>query len=104
MWLRSELDKRGCRYMFLSCLDEIAWLLNIRSNDVEYCPFVISFALVGPESVELFADVSKFRPDVRAELEFLQRMFHYSETKGAKTLENSSHSAKRPFTSVTVST
>lgn len=76
MWLRSELDKRGCRYMFLSCLDEIAWLLNIRSNDVEYCPFVISFALVGPESVELFADVSKFRPDVRAELEFSNVRVH----------------------------
>ena len=75
-WLRSELDKRGCRYMFLSCLDEIAWLLNIRSNDVEYCPFVISFALVGPESVELFADVSKFRPDVRAELEFSNVRVH----------------------------
>ena len=75
-WLRSELDKRGCRYMFLSCLDEIAWLLNIRSNDVEYCPFVISFALVGPDSVELFADVSKFRPDVRAELEFSNVRVH----------------------------
>ena len=76
IWLRSELDKRGCRYMFLSCLDEIAWLLNIRSNDVEYCPLVISFALVGPDSVELFADVSKFRADVQAELEFSNVRVH----------------------------
>ena len=59
-WLRGELEGRGCGYMFLNCLDQIAWLLNIRSNDVEYCPFVISFALVAPKSVELFADVSKF--------------------------------------------
>lgn len=59
-WLRGELEGLGCSYMFLNCLDQIAWLLNIRSNDVEYCPFVISFALVGPDSVDLFADVSKF--------------------------------------------
>jgi len=59
-WLRGELEVLGCRYMFLNCLDQIAWLLNIRSNDVEYCPFVISFALVSPDNVELFADVSKF--------------------------------------------
>ena len=68
-WLRSELEGKGCSYMFLNCLDQIAWLLNIRSNDVEYCPFVISFALVGPDSVELFADVSKFGADVLDELE-----------------------------------
>lgn len=59
-WLRTELKTRGCSYMFLNCLDEIAWLLNIRSADVDYCPFVISFALVTPECVHLFAEISKF--------------------------------------------
>ena len=68
-WLRGELEQRGCRYMFLNCLDQIAWLLNIRSNDVEYCPFVISFALVGPKSVWLFAEKSKFSVDVQSALE-----------------------------------
>ena len=59
-WLRGELNDKGCGYMFLNCLDQIAWLLNIRSNDVEYCPFVISFALVCPDGVRLFAEKSKF--------------------------------------------
>ena len=68
-WLRGELAGMGCRYMFLNCLDQIAWLLNIRSNDVEYCPFVISFALVGPDGVELFADVSKFDADALFKLQ-----------------------------------
>ena len=68
-WLRCELEQTGCRYMFLNCLDQIAWLLNIRSNDVEYCPFVISFALVGPDGVWLFAEISKFGDEVRSALE-----------------------------------
>ena len=79
-WLRKELDKLGCRYMFLNCLDQIAWLLNIRSNDVEYCPFVISFALVGPDSVELFAEISKFPIDVQDALKFSNvRVHKYDE-------------------------
>ena len=68
-WLCGELAAMGCSYMFLNCLDQIAWLLNIRSNDVEYCPFVISFALVCPRGVELFAEISKFDAEVLSELE-----------------------------------
>lgn len=68
-WLRGELKRKGCTHMFLNCLDQIAWLLNIRSNDVEYCPFVISFALVCPESVILFAEKLKFGDEVLLTLE-----------------------------------
>ena len=79
-WLRSELEGLGCRYMFLNCLDQIAWLLNIRSNDVEYCPFVISFALVGPDGVDLFADNSKFGPDTLFKLKYANISLHpYAE-------------------------
>lgn len=82
-WLRGELAGRGCGYMFLNCLDQIAWLLNIRSNDVEYCPFVISFALVGPDGVDLFADVSKFSDDVLLRLRKDNITLHpYGETGG----------------------
>lgn len=59
-WLRSVLDSKGCKYALITTLDQIAWLLNIRSNDIDYCPVVISFALVTPESVELFAKTDKF--------------------------------------------
>ncbi|MCQ2068541.1 MAG: aminopeptidase P family protein [Bacteroidaceae bacterium] len=82
-WLRSELSGLGCHYMFLNCLDQIAWLLNIRSNDVEYCPFVISFALVCPDSVELFAETSKFRANVLSELKKANIRVHpYGEVGG----------------------
>ena len=82
-WLRGELEGMGCRYMFLNCMDQIAWLLNIRSNDVEYCPFVISFALVGPKGTELFADVSKFDSDTLFKLKCADISLHpYSEAGG----------------------
>ena len=81
-WLRGELKDMGCSYMFLNCLDQIAWLLNIRSNDVEYCPFVISFALVGPENVDLFAETSKFDTDALFKLKNGNISLHPYRTAG----------------------
>ena len=53
-WLREEMRKRGCASMFLTSLDEIAWLLNVRGSDIDYNPYVISFLLVTPENVIWF--------------------------------------------------
>ena len=67
-WFRSVLADRDCRYALVTTLDQIAWLLNIRSNDIAYCPVVISFAVVTPDAVALFADEVKFSPEVREAL------------------------------------
>ncbi len=67
-WLRGVMSQKGCRYALVTTLDQIAWLLNIRSNDIEYCPVVISYAVVTPDAVALFADKSKFGADVTAAL------------------------------------
>ncbi len=44
---------------FISALDEIAWVLNIRSNDVKYNPVVTSFLYLSPEENVLFIDDAK---------------------------------------------
>ena len=40
--------------VFISSLDEIAWLLNVRGSDIEYNPFVISYLLVSLDEVKWF--------------------------------------------------
>ena len=47
-------------YYFFSKLDEIAWLFNIRSQDVDYTPLVTAYALVGLEKTYLFCDRNRF--------------------------------------------
>ena len=42
--------------IFYQALDDIAWLFNIRGNDIAYCPLVLSYAIVYNNSVELFAE------------------------------------------------
>lgn len=65
-WFRRQLEAKGCAYALLSRLDQIAWLLNIRSNDIEYTPLVISFAIVEPDGVALFAEEGKFDASVHS--------------------------------------
>lgn len=45
--------------VFISALDEIAWTLNIRSNDVKYNPVVTSFLYLGEGGNILFIDPAK---------------------------------------------
>ena len=52
-WLR---DEAGCDAILLTALDEIAWLLNVRAQDIDYNPYVISYLLVTKDAVQWFAD------------------------------------------------
>ena len=40
----------------ITALDDISWLFNIRANDVECCPVVLSFAAITADKALLFAD------------------------------------------------
>ena len=44
--LRKFLLLNDCDATVITALDEIAWLLNIRGEDIEYNPFVISYLFV----------------------------------------------------------
>lgn len=44
--LREEIEKLGADVHILTSLDDIAWLLNIRGNDVRYNPVILSYAAV----------------------------------------------------------
>lgn len=66
--VRDEMKKSSADIHLLSSLDDIAWLLNIRGNDIAYCPLVLSYLLVCEDHAELFADERKFPDDVLNEL------------------------------------
>ena len=64
-WLREEMRKQHSDAMFLTALDEIAWLLNVRGSDIDYNPYVISFLLVTPEKVIWFVRNVAEVPEVK---------------------------------------
>ncbi|WP_207531729.1 aminopeptidase P family protein [Desertivirga arenae] len=57
--VRSAMKASKCNLHFISSLDDIAWLFNIRGNDVNFNPVVLSYAMIGTESCALFIDKEK---------------------------------------------
>ena len=56
--------------LIVSALDEIAWLLNIRGNDVEFNPVVISYAVLEADKCTLFVDADKIDSPAQNYLDF----------------------------------
>ena len=61
-------EAQGAQAFFTSALDEIAWILNIRSNDVPCNPVATSFLYLAPQGSTLFVDSAKMTPEVEAYL------------------------------------
>ena len=66
--LRKELDKKKSVGMVLSMLDEIAWLFNLRGNDIPYNPVFFSYAAITPTTATLYVDEHKLTSDVKDHL------------------------------------
>ncbi len=57
--LRKELDKKALAGFVVSMLDEIAWLFNLRGNDIPYNPVFFSYAIITSDTAILYVDSSK---------------------------------------------
>lgn len=66
--LRAEMKKAHADVFVISALDDIAWLFNIRGNDVEYNPVVIAYALIESEKATLFVAPEKLTVKTKAYL------------------------------------
>ena len=62
--IRAELTKKGAYALFLSALDEIAWTLNLRGNDVHCNPVVVSYLLTTQDDVIYFISPEKVTKEV----------------------------------------
>ncbi|RLN58882.1 hypothetical protein BBJ29_000184 [Phytophthora kernoviae] len=56
--LREAVKEKGADAIVLTALDDIAWLFNIRGNDVEFNPVVTSYAVVTSETATLFLNAA----------------------------------------------
>lgn len=54
----------GATHFLINDLAEIAWLLNLRGNDVEYNPVFLSYLLLGEDENILFVDKQKVTPEI----------------------------------------
>lgn len=62
-WIRKWLQDNGSDAILVTALDEIAWLLNVRGQDVEYNPVVMSYLLITQDSAFWFVRKGPVDPD-----------------------------------------
>ena len=53
-WLRKWLDEKGYDAILLTAFDEISCMLNVRGQDVDYNPVVMSYLLVTADTIQWF--------------------------------------------------
>ena len=66
--LLGKARENGCDAMLLTALDEIAWTLNLRGNDVECNPVFVSYLLLSDRQNVLFVNPAKVSDEVRKHL------------------------------------
>jgi Xaa-Pro aminopeptidase len=65
---RAAMDKLGAERHFISTLDDIAYLFNLRGADVSFNPVFLAHALVERDQATLFAGEGKVADDLRQRL------------------------------------
>lgn len=67
--VRKQMEQAGAERYLLASLDDIAWLYNIRGNDIAYNPVVLSYTIIEQEQAILYGTLSAFSDEVRKQLE-----------------------------------
>ena len=63
--IREEMAKNAYDYYFIGAVEDICWTLNIRANDIDYNPVVLSYMLISHDQVHLCIDQEKLDGKVK---------------------------------------
>ena len=60
----ASVEKQGAKSLLVASLDTIAWIFNIRGNDVKCNPVAVSYAYVSRKETVLFIDSQKLTKEI----------------------------------------
>ena len=89
--VRKKMAEAGATQHVVTTLDDICWTLNIRGDDIEFFPMILSYAIVTQEEYHLYIDERKLSDEIKQGLESVGVVLHpyndiYEDIK--KTGEN----------------
>lgn len=67
--IREQMKAKEADTFIFTSLDDIAWLLNIRGNDIHCCPVVLSYLVMMENELRLYANAAAFSEEIRSNLE-----------------------------------
>ena len=79
---RSKLQNNKIDYFILSSLDSIAWLLNIRGNDIDLTPLAFAYLLIPKKGkLTLFCNIKKIEENLKRKLKGLCYLKNFTDIK-----------------------
>lgn len=66
--LRGIMADKGVTHFLVTALDDIAWVTNLRGNDVNFNPVFLAYLCITPKSATLFVDTKQCDDSVEAYL------------------------------------
>lgn len=64
--IRKEMKAHGATAHVLTTLDDICWTLNMRGNDIEFFPLVLSYAIITMDKMDLYINECKLSDEIKA--------------------------------------
>ena len=66
--VREAMARHGAAHHFVSTVDDVAWITNLRGADVDYNPVFLAHLLIGAAQATLFVSAGKVNAALAAEL------------------------------------
>lgn len=66
--VREKMKESDADVHIIASLDDTCWLLNVRGDDIDFFPLMLSYSIVTMDSMELYVDERKLDDQIRAEL------------------------------------
>ncbi len=66
--IREAMTAEGANTHVITSLDDIAWTLNIRGNDIEFFPLILSYLIITMDEVHLFINETKLSDEIKSNL------------------------------------
>ncbi|MGL5256081.1 MAG: aminopeptidase P family N-terminal domain-containing protein [Proteocatella sp.] len=74
--IRKEMKKYHATSHVITTIDDICWTLNIRGNDIEFFPLVLSYAIITMDKMHVYINENKLSAEMKENLQKDGIVFH----------------------------
>lgn len=66
--IRKAMAEEGADIHIIAALDDVCWTTNLRGNDIEFFPLLLSYAVITKEDMKLYIDERKLTDEMKENL------------------------------------
>ena len=66
--IRKSMAEEGADIHIIAALDDVCWTTNLRGNDIEFFPLLLSYAVITKEDMKLYIDERKLTDEMKENL------------------------------------